>query len=300
MPAERDCNRCSAGQKMEKLFRRNMAGNGPRDAGSRRIEGLLRHALEFDEFQVYYQPLYTICDGTFTEAEALLRLRGEDGRFIPPDVFIPVAEECGLISGIGSLVLDKVCRDIRHLLDCKIDVDSISVNLSSIQLLSDGAVAGILEIIRRNGISPNRILLEITESRLICNFEEISRKIKKLSAAGIQFALDDFGTGYSNIANVLDLPFDVVKIDKSLIWDSMENTRSRRLVGSLTSAFRDINLEVTAEGVETEEQAEFARLCRCDKIQGFLFARPMPVSRAEDFFGARAWPVSAGPESAGI
>ena len=277
-------------------FRREGKQNGAAETRRDRIEALLRRALRNKGFEVYYQPLYTVCDGKFTEAEALLRLRDGAGGFIPPDEFIPVAEDSGMIAEIGAMVLDEVCKYIRYLLACRIDVDSISVNLSAMQLMPDDAVGRILGIIRRNGVSPNRILLEITESTLICNFEPVAEKIRKLSDAGIQFALDDFGTGYSNIANVIDLPFDVVKIDKSLIWDSAVNVRCRQMVRSLAGAFRGIHLTVTAEGVETAEHAAFARLCRCDKIQGFLYARPMPVSRAADFFGRAAGaPCTYGP-----
>ncbi len=298
MPAEEDRDHCFTVQGKEKLLRRYMPKNEGARTRSIQIENLLRRALQHDGFEIYYQPLYTVCDGKFTEAEALLRLRGEDGGFVSPDEFIPVAEQCGLIDQIGSMVLDKVCRYIRYLLSCRIDIDSISVNLSVMQLLPDDAVDNILGIIRRNGVSPNRILLEVTESTLVCNFEQIARKIRELSGAGIQFALDDFGTGYSNIANVIDLPFDVIKIDKSLIWDSAVNVRCSQMVRYLTSAFRDINLEVTAEGVETPEHADFAKLCRCDKIQGFLFARPMPVSQAVDFFGRQFEPVDAALDGA--
>lgn len=293
MPHKKKLNRCLTVQGTEQLFRRCIKEDNDVEIRRAKIENLLRYALRNNGFEIYYQPLYTICDGKFTEAEALLRLRDEQGAFVSPDEFIPVAEETGLITEIGDMVLDRVCKYLRYLLSCRIDIDSISVNLSVVQLMPDNAVDNILGIIRRNGISPNRILLEVTESTLIGNFEQFARKIKELSSAGIQLALDDFGTGYSNITNVIDLPFDMVKIDKSLIWDSAVNSRCSQMVRNLASAFRDINLEVTAEGVETTEHAAFARLCQCDKIQGFLFARPMPVSQVVDFFGRQAGPASA-------
>ena len=245
----------------------------------------MNDAIENDRFEIYYQPLYTVCDGSFTEAEALLRLKGPDGEDIPPDEFIPVAEETGQIIRIGSMVLKRVCSYISYLLSCHINIDTISVNLSVVQLMGEDAVPSLLKIIHDSGISPNRILFEITESILISNYTLIAEKIRELSRAGIQFALDDFGTGYSNITNVIDLPFDVVKIDKSLIWDSMKNRRCNIMIRELTRTFRSINLLVTAEGVETEEHDRFVRQCGCDKIQGFRYAKPMPVSRAVDYFG---------------
>ncbi|MCI1965748.1 MAG: EAL domain-containing protein [Oscillospiraceae bacterium] len=250
-----------------------------------RLEKYLDDAMKNNKFEIYYQPLYTVCDGSFTEAEALLRLKGPDGAYIPPDQFIPVAEKTGQIIQIGSMVLERVCQYISYLLSCHIDIDTVSVNLSVVQLMDEDAVPHLLKIIRDSGISPNRIIFEITESILIRNYALIAEKINALSHVGIQFALDDFGTGYSNIINVIDLPFDVVKIDKSLIWDSMKNRRCSTMIRELTRTFRNINLVVTAEGVETEEHDNFVRQCGCDKIQGFRYARPMPVSRVSDYFG---------------
>jgi EAL domain-containing protein (putative c-di-GMP-specific phosphodiesterase class I) len=263
--------------------------DAPKSASrTQEIEDLLADAIKNNRFEVYYQPLYTVCDGRFTEAEALLRLRGKDGRFVSPDEFIPVAEANGMIVDIGRIVLEKVCRYIKYLLACKIDIDSISVNLSVMQLLQDDVVSSLMSIIRESGISPNRILFEITESVLILSYDVIAEKIREFSAAGIQFALDDFGTGYSNITRVADLPFDVVKIDKSLIWDSISNRRCGLMIRDLTRAFRNIDLTVTAEGVETEDHDRFVRQCGCDKIQGFRYAKPLPVSQAVDYFGRNA------------
>lgn len=253
-----------------------------------RMEKWLDDAFVNDRFEIYYQPLYSVCADGFLEAEALLRLRGPDGNFIPPDRFIPVAEESGQIVEIGRMVLRRACRFIRYLLSRRIQIDTVSVNLSVVQMMQEDVVPDLLGIIRESGISPNRILFEITESILISNYELIARKIRKLSQAGIQFALDDFGTGYSNITDVINLPFDAVKIDKSLIWDSMKNHKCNVMIRELARTFRSIDLAVTAEGVETEEHDRFARQCGCDKIQGFRYARPMPVGQAADYFGCCA------------
>ena len=252
------------------------------------LEQLMRCALTDGSFLIYYQPHYNVRDGNFTEAEALLRLRGTDGAFIPPDEFIPVAEQSGLITEIGSAVLDGVCKYIRSMLRCAADIDTISVNLSVVQLMQDNIVSRLMDIIRGNGISPNRILLEVTESTLVSNYEQVGDRIREMSAEGVQFAVDDFGTGYSNITHVIDLPFDVVKLDKSLVWDSLRNRKCNIMIRELTKTFKDISLGVTAEGVETAAHDEFVRQCGCDKIQGFRYARPMPVSQVGDYFGRRA------------
>ena len=252
------------------------------------LKDLIYHALKNREFEIYYQPLYNVCDGNFTEAEALLRLRDREGNFLSPEEFIPVAEQCGMIADIGDLVLDGVCKYIRMMLKCSADIDSISVNLSVVQLMQENAVRRLMDTIRRNGISPNRILFEVTESTLVTDYELISGKICEMNEKGVQFALDDFGTGYSNITHVIDLPFDVVKIDKSLIWDSVRSRKCNIMIRELTRTFKDINLSVIAEGVETKEHDDFVRQCGCDKIQGFRYAHPMPVSQAGDYFGRRA------------
>jgi diguanylate cyclase len=249
------------------------------------IKELLSVALKNDGFEIYYQPLYSIQDRRFFEAEALLRLKDEDGRFLSPEEFIPVAEETGLIVNIGYAVIDKVCQYIRFLLKCGIEIDTISVNLSVVQLMKPDIVPHLLQIIRGNGISPSRIVFEITESALVTNFEVAAEKIRKLSEAGIRFALDDFGTGYSNLTHVIDLPFHMIKIDKSLIWDSMTNQKCYILIRDITRTFKNMNLLVIAEGVETQEHDAFVRLCGCDRIQGFLYARPMPVSQVSDYLG---------------
>lgn len=242
-------------------------------------------ALKEESMEVYYQPLYSIRKDQFTEAEALVRLRGEDGKFISPEEFIPIAEETGLIVDIGYLVLKQVCESIRSLLQQGVEIETVSVNLSVVQLMKPDFVPRVLQIIHGSGISPNRIILEITESILVSNYALITEKIKELSAEGIRFALDDFGTGYSNLTQVIDLPFHVVKIDRSLIWDAMNNKRCYIMVQNLANTFKSINLMVTAEGVETLEHDRFVRFCGCDKIQGFRYARPLPWAEAAKYMG---------------
>jgi len=249
------------------------------------VKELLSAALKQDGFEIYYQPLYSIEDSKFSEAEALLRLKDDDGRFLSPEEFIPIAEETGLIVEIGYMVIDKVCQYIRFLLKCGIEIDTISVNLSVVQLMKADIVPRLLQIIRGNGVSPSRIVFEITESVLVSNYDIAAEKIKWLSESGIRFALDDFGTGYSNLTHVIDLPFHMVKIDKSLIWDSMTNEKCYILIRDLIRTFKNMNLMVIAEGVETPEHDAFVRYCGCDRIQGFRYARPMPISLASDYLG---------------
>ncbi len=251
------------------------------------LEERMYNALQTDDFEVYYQPLYSIGEDRFTELEALLRLRDDNGQFISPEEFIPIAEETGLIVYIGYMVLQKVCEYIRDLLQKGIQIETVSVNFSVVQLMKADVVPRVLQIIRGSGISPNRLIFEITESTLVSNYTVAAEKIRSLSVAGIHFALDDFGTGYSNFTHVIDLPFDVVKIDKSLIWDSMQNEKCYIMVSNIAKTFKNMNLMVTAEGVETQEHDSFVRTCGCDRIQGFRYAKPMTKENAAEYLGRR-------------
>jgi diguanylate cyclase (GGDEF)-like protein len=249
------------------------------------IKNLIAAALENDSFEVYFQPIYSIKDNRFSEAEALLRLRDEDGKFVPPDEFIPLAEEAGLIVDIGYVVVDKVCKYIRSLVQSGVKIHTVSINLSVVQLMKADIVTRLLEIIQKNEVSPERIIFEVTESILVNNYAAISEKVKELCQYGIRFALDDFGTGYSNLTYVIDLPFQLIKIDKSLITNSMSNNKCHILVRDLTKSFRSMDFTVIAEGVELPEHDEFVRHCGFDRIQGYRYARPIPAADAIRYFG---------------
>ncbi len=261
---------------------------GGSEIEKRSAENLIRWAMRENRFEVYYQPLYNVHKEQFTEAEALLRLKDPSGKFVPPDEFIPAAEQTGLIVEIGRMVLWKTCCALRLLLARGVEIEAVSVNLSVVQLQREDSAEKLLRIIQEGGVSPDRIVFEVTESTIIHDYPLIAKRIRELGAAGIRFALDDFGTGYSSIAHVSDLPFDSVKIDKSLIWGSARNRKCSILTEDLAQMFRHIRLDITAEGVETEEQDRFARRCGFDKIQGFRYARPMPMDQAAALFGRRA------------
>jgi diguanylate cyclase (GGDEF)-like protein len=251
----------------------------------KQIIDLMKRGLTQDIFEVHYQPIYSMKEKRFTTAEALLRLSDSELGAISPAEFIPFAEEAGLIVDIGFLVLDKVCRFIRELDDKGVEIETISVNISTIQLDSEGFVNNLLEIINRNRVSPYKLSLEITERIFVENFKYMSAMIRKINEYGIQFYLDDFGTGYSNIINVVKLPLKFIKIDKSILYESVANKKSFSLLDGLSRTFSEIGMKVVVEGVETLEHSMLAEQINADYIQGFLFARPMPAAEAIHYLG---------------
>lgn len=252
------------------------------------IEKLLEQNLAQGGFEVYYQPIYSVEDGSFRKAEALLRMRDPDLGNIPPSEFIPIAEESGLIVEITYLVLKKVCAQIRQLLDEGLSPESINVNLSALQFAQKDLLPRMLEIIADSGIPVAKVGVELTESTLAENAELIEETLRQMHREGIHIGLDDFGTGYSNLISVLDLPIDTVKMDKSLVWAAMKSERFAIAMQNFSRAFRELGMCVLAEGVETGEQSSFVVECGCAMIQGFLYAKPMPAEEYRAFLESRA------------
>lgn len=244
------------------------------------VTEILKEELLNQGFEVYYQPIYRREDGSFPVAEALLRLPNTPLGPIYPDEFIPIAEETGLIVQMTYLVLAKVCRFLRELLDEGAKLEGVSVNLSVLQFMQKDLADRISEIIDYYQVPARFIKLEITESVVASNYEAVLSVMEKLAKKGVQFALDDFGTGYSNLSYVMHLPVDMVKIDRSLIWSSLNNDRCATLVEAVSRTFGQAGIRMIAEGVETGEQAAFVQRCGIELIQGFLYAKPMPPEKA--------------------
>lgn len=240
------------------------------------ISDLLVQCLCDKSFEIYYQPIFSEENNCYTIAEALLRMNNTPIGNISPEEFIPIAEESGYIVDISYLVLDKVCQCIKRLLENNIPIDGISVNFSAIQFLQKDLIERITQIMESNGIPFSKIKIEITESTLAENTDALEEFMRQMHEMGICIALDDFGTGYSNLTSVVSMPIDIIKLDKSLIWNSIGSERFSIVVQNLTRAFKELGMTLLAEGVETEEQRQFASSCGCSHIQGFLYARPMP------------------------
>ena len=221
------------------------------------------------------QPIYNLHTKSFTGAEALLRLKNEDGEYIPPMDYIPKAESDGDIVSIGRIVLRKTCEYISKGNLKNLGIEKVHINLSVVECMQDDIVKVIVDTLESYNVPRDFIRLEITETMLAADSEKLLHTMLDLSEHGIDFALDDYGTGDSNTSRMLSFPFSEIKFDKSLI-DSMQNKEGNLLMKHLTSMIKDIDRLVLAEGVEIPADVELLKNMNCDLIQGFYFAKPMP------------------------
>jgi diguanylate cyclase (GGDEF)-like protein/PAS domain S-box-containing protein len=238
------------------------------------LENSLRRALEHGEFEVHYQPLYNLSDLSISGFEALLRWNPPDGGTIPPSQFIGAAEESGLIVPIGEFVMREALTQActwqtpgRRL--------KIAVNVSAIQLSRANYVERLRRSIQETGIDPKLVELEVTEGVIVEGAGEARAAIDQLAALGVSIAIDDFGTGYSGLAYLKRLPIDTVKIDQSFVRDLTVDPDDKAIVTAIVAMARSLDVEVVAEGVETEEQLAELRRLGCHRAQGYLLARPM-------------------------
>lgn len=253
---------------------------------------ILKDRLKTDSFEVLYQPILSLDTRKFDKAEALLRVGDTPIGPVYPSEFIPIAEETGLIIDITYQVLRKVCKFVKQLTDAETDIQTISINFSAPQFSQENVLERVFDIIEQSGASYSNIKIEITETVLIDNYDTIKDFLNAIHAKGVRFALDDFGIGYSNLSTVLGFPINTVKIDKSLVWSSIGNPKSRAIVRHMVAAFQELGIDTLAEGVENDEQRQFIVDCGCDMIQGFLYSRPIPEQAAKQFLGK---PLSDSP-----
>ncbi|MCX7708334.1 MAG: EAL domain-containing protein [Clostridia bacterium] len=242
------------------------------------LEKHLKNAFSSREFVLYYQPQVDSATRKIIGFEALIRWNSPVYGFVPPNRFIPIAEEMGLINEIGKWVIEESFAFASNVRDKDI---CISCNISSLQLIQSSFVQDVLGPFEKYGLKEGSVALEITESSLIESFGEVTEKLAKLRERGIRIHLDDFGTGYSSLTYLKNLPIDVVKIDKSFINDIIHDGLERRIVKTIISLAQEIGLEVVAEGVETEDQLAYLTECNCNYIQGYLISKPVPEKEAE-------------------
>jgi len=253
------------------------------------LENDLHQAVALRQFHLVYQPILSLANDRVVSFETLIRWTHPQRGVIPPDRFIPLAEESGLIVAIGKWVLEQACREAagwpaeQHL----------AVNVSAVQLRSPLLLAHVSDALAQSGLAPQRLELELTETALVGDERQIAHTLAALRGRGIRIAMDDFGTGYSSLAHLRDLPLDRIKIDRSFVAAALHDRQSLAVVKAVAQIGRDLEIPTVAEGVETREQLDFLREIGCDAVQGYFIGRPAFPPRV-DFPGVAG---CAGPAS---
>jgi len=280
----------SAGRARHEVFAGDMH---QRAVSSLRLETDLRRALERQEILPYYQPIIDLGSGAVVGFEALARWRHPTKGMIPPDLFIPVAEECGLISAIGEWMLAEACRQVRAWQQLRPAWSKlgVSVNVSGRQLTQGGIAAKVERVLEATGLDPRCLALEITESLLMNNLSAGAGVVQRLHAMDVRLYLDDFGTGYSSLAYLHSFPVHALKIDKSFVNRMEGGTHPSAIVKAIVSLAHNLGMEVIAEGVELATQAAALRALQCERAQGFLFSQPLPAERVEQLLASPPWDI---------
>ena len=251
------------------------------------LEHDLRKALENEDLELHFQPKFELNSGRLVGAEALVRWRNEDGEYIPPSSFIPMAEKTGQIVPLGDWVLRTACKQARNWQRKYDRATRIAVNISSQQFYQSDLQQTIMKALFEAGAVPSLLQLELTESILMRDVDKTIATLEYLKNTGITLAIDDFGTGYSSLAYLRRFPIDALKIDRSFVMDLEKSNDGATICSAIIAMAHQLGLTVIAEGVETPDQIEFLRSQDCDEVQGFLFSKPIPASEFEDQFLAR-------------
>jgi diguanylate cyclase (GGDEF)-like protein/PAS domain S-box-containing protein len=238
------------------------------------LEGDLRQALERSEFQLYYQPLFSLIDKNLVGVEALIRWQHPELGLLDPDDFIPLADERGLITSIGAWVLDEACRQLALWTADGGERLTMAVNVSPRELSQPDFVAIVEEVLRKHGVEPSLLCLEMTETALLAGPVEVEHVFTALSALGVRLALDDFGTGYSALTHLRHFSVDMLKIDRSFVERLGAGDRDRKIVGAVAAMAHALGMTIVGEGIESPSQLTDLQRLGCDEGQGFLLARP--------------------------
>ncbi|MFN6462663.1 MAG: EAL domain-containing response regulator [Nostoc sp. DedVER02] len=238
-----------------------------------------QHKLQ--EFEIYYQPIVDIASGKIVAAESLLRWQSLELGMVYPTEFIPLAESSSLIVPIGKWVLKSVCNQIKSWRDAGISSLSLAVNLSVIEFNQPDFISKIVNFIAMNNLQPDDLELELTESMIMQDVNNAIATMTKLQSLGIKIAIDDFGTGYSSLIYLKNLPINTLKIDRYFIHNVTNDPQKSAITKALIQMGHNLNLDVIAEGVETEAELAFLRQHNCNSMQGFLFSRPLPAPEFE-------------------
>lgn len=240
------------------------------------INDIIEKGFTEGNFKIYYQPIYSIKDKKFNSAEALLRLNDKKYGFISPEIFIPAAEKSGSIHRIGTFVLEEVCKFIISDDFKKLGLDYIEVNLSVAQCMQENLSSVILGILGKYGVSPDKINLEVTETSIALSEDIFMNNLQNLVNSGLNISLDDFGSGYSNFKRIVNIPLEIVKLDKSFVNNNTID-KFDVILKNIINMIRELNIKIVVEGIEKKEDLDKFIDMNCDYIQGFYFSKPVPL-----------------------
>jgi len=275
-----------SGRNQYQFFKQEM---NDRTVEQQSLEASLHCAIDGGEFELYYQAQIALESGTICGAEALLRWHHPIRGLLLPNVFIPVAEGCGMIVPIGRWVLREACRQAQAWLDAGLQLRIIAVNVSILELAREDFLDDVRAVLRETGLAPHHLEIEVTESILMKNIEATVLKMHALRAMGVKISVDDFGTGYSSLSYLRQFPVDTLKIDQSFISDIARNSESYCLVSAIIGIGKGLKHHVVAEGIETREQLTYLRHNLCASGQGYYLNLPMPAEDFGAFLQAGPW-----------
>ena len=242
----------------------------------KKIKKILDIAIQSDKLKIYYQPIMTINENKYNKIESLIRIVDEELGFISPVEFICIAEETGQIYDLGLYILEKACEKIIELDKESKSIDAISINISVVQFMNENFEQDVIKIIEKYNIGYTRLVFEITENIFMHSYNRVVDIMSRLSKKGIRFAVDDFGTGFSSLSYILNLPIDIIKIDKSFIDNIIYSKKNKDVVELIVTMSEKLGMKTIVEGVENEEQLEILRDLGCSNIQGYYFSKPIP------------------------
>ena len=249
------------------------------------VETRMREAIKEEAFTLHYQPQLRMDNGAITGIEALLRWPQKDGSWMPPNDFIPIAEQRGLIRPIGSWVLRQACRQNREWQRAGLPHVPIAVNLSAVQFRQKNLLAEVEQVLGETGLAPQFLIFELTESMLLEDSADMLRTLEGFKAMGVRLAIDDFGTGHSSLMNLKRFPIDKLKIDRTFVADTPGDPDDCAIIAAIIDLARNMEITSIAEGVDRQEQLDFLRSRGCEEVQGYLFARAMPPEEMAAWMG---------------
>jgi EAL domain-containing protein (putative c-di-GMP-specific phosphodiesterase class I) len=252
-----------------------------RSLGRLELETDLRSAFANGDFQIFYQPKVELASGNIIGVEALLRWHHNLRGWIAPDVFIPVAEETGVIAALGDWVILEACKQLAIWRNKGLGHLTIAVNVSVQQFARADFVDTVVRTMREYSVTAGQLELEITESLLMRNLDDTTACMRRFRDAGVTLSIDDFGTGYSSFGYLRQFPVDALKIDRSFVKDMHNNDDDAAICAAIIAMARELKIKVIAEGVTNNEQIKFLQRHRCDQMQGYLISKPIPVDDLE-------------------